>query len=253
MRRVFLALLAIGAVAVASTAQTSPTAGGPAPQGSVSAPTAASSTENSNQLPAGVIIPVELSKSVDSKKAKAGDKIEARTAMDLLSQGKVVIPRNTKIIGHVTEAKAHSKESPDSKLEIVFGEVSMKDGRELRLQTVVQAIGRPLRSAVADSSPMGDSSAVPSASTPTPGGAMGGSMPRSPERVASVPVPTNSTSGADSSSPDRSTVAPLGPTSQGVVGMKGISLNASEKASIISSDTENVHLDSGTQLILRTQ
>lgn len=252
MKKISLALLAMLVATGALVGQSVPSQTNPASQPDVSAPAASPSTQNADHLPAGVIIPVELSKSVDSKKAKAGDKIEARTAMDLLSQGKVVIPRNTKIVGHVTEAKAHSKESPDAKLGIVFDQVAMKDGRELRLQIVVQAIGRPLRSAVADSSPMGDSSPVPSASTPT-GGAMGGSMPRSPERVASVPVPTNSTSGADPSSRDRSTVAPLGPTSQGVVGMKGISLSASEKASIVSSDTENVHLDSGTQLILRTQ
>lgn len=55
-------------------------------------------------IPAGTIIPAALSKSVDAKKAKPGDKIEARITMDLLCNGKVVTPRDTKVIGHVTEA-----------------------------------------------------------------------------------------------------------------------------------------------------
>jgi len=35
--------------------------------------------------------------------------------------------------------------------------------------------------------------------------------------------------------------------------MKGLSLDSSGQASVVSSQTDNVHLDSGTQLILRTQ
>ena len=49
------------------------------------------------------------------------------------------------------------------------------------------------------------------------------------------------------------TSAPLGPTSQGAVGMRGLSLTTSGPAAVISSSTQKVHLDSGTQLILRTQ
>ena len=56
----------------------------------------------------------ELAKSVDAKKAKADDKIEARLTMDLLSHGKVEIPRGAKIIGHITDAKTGVKQAPDS-------------------------------------------------------------------------------------------------------------------------------------------
>jgi hypothetical protein len=35
--------------------------------------------------------------------------------------------------------------------------------------------------------------------------------------------------------------------------MKGFSLADSGQASVVSSSTDNVHLDSGTQLILRVQ
>ena len=63
---------------------------------------------------------------------------------------------------------------------------------------------------------------------------------------------TGSTSPTDASPPG-STVSPLGPTSHGVVGMKGFLLTASVQASVVSSSTDNVHLESGTQLILRVQ
>jgi len=40
---------------------------------------------------------------------------------------------------------------------------------------------------------------------------------------------------------------------QGIVGFKGLSLGTSPDTSIIGSDKGNVHLDIGTQMILRTQ
>jgi hypothetical protein len=110
--------------------------------------TAASKVQNSaasaDRLAPGTILSVELSKSLDAKKSKANDRIEAKTATDLLAQGQIVVPRNTKIIGHVTEAKARSKTSPDSLVGITFDRILLKDGREVPLQVAVQTIAKPL-------------------------------------------------------------------------------------------------------------
>ena len=72
---------------------------------------AKSPAQGPTQFAADTMIVAELSKSLDAKKAKTGDPVEAKTTMDMLSQGKIVMPRNTRIVGHVTSAKAHSKES----------------------------------------------------------------------------------------------------------------------------------------------
>ena len=250
MKSMLLSRLAVAIMAAAAAAaQSTPAPSSGTQQGAAPAQSAAQ-VQSASQFPAGTIIPAELSKSVDSKKAKAGDKIEVKIPVDLLSHGKILIPKNTKIIGHVTEAKAHSKESPDAKVGIAFDRILMKDGHEVPIQAAVQAIARPLQSAALSSSTASDSGGMPSGSTPTyGGGGMGGARP--PERVASYP--TGTSTGTDPSSPEGGTSAPLGPTSQGVVGMKGLSLKASGQTSVISSETENVHLDSGTQLMLRTQ
>lgn len=170
--------------------------------------------------------------------------------MDLLSQGKIVIPRNTKIIGHVTEAKAHSKESHGSMIGIAFDRIAMKDGRELQMQASIQAIARPLQSAaLIEGSPMSDNSGMPSSAPSPSSGGMGGVGSRSPS--SSYPGPPSPAS-TDDTAPAGGP-APLGPTSKGVVGMKGLELQSTELASVISSEKNNVQLDSGTQLILRTQ
>jgi len=239
MKRTFLALV-IAALASAAAAQTAPAAGNPA------ANTTASS-QTPNRLPAGATIVAELSKSVDAKKAKPGDKVEAKTSMDLLSQGKVVIPRGTKIIGHVTEAKAHTKESPDSTLGIVFDRIAMKDGSELSMQAGIQAIARPIQVALpSESDSMGGD--APSGGPMPSAGGMGGGRAQVPSSYPSG----DSSSPSDSAAPARSQVA-LSPASRGVVGIKGLELKGAGSAAVIRSPKDNVHLDTGTQLILKTE
>jgi hypothetical protein len=256
MKRMLLAMLAPVIVTAAAAAQSAPApSSATQPQGTAPQPDSAAQAQSANQFPAGTIIPAELSKSVDSKKAKAGDKVEAKIPVDLLSHGKVVIPKNTKIIGHVTEAKAHSKESPGSMVGIAFDRISMKDGHEVPIQAAVQAIARPLQSAALSSSSSSEGAGMPSAGSPTTAGGGGGMGGGARVPAASYPSPTSpsTSSGTDPRLPEGSTVAPLAPTSQGVVGMKGVSLKVSGQASVVSSEAENVHLDSGTQVMLRTQ
>jgi hypothetical protein len=249
MKRTLLLLWATTALVATAVAQSTPAPSSGAPQGAAPAQNSAAQAQNPDQMPAGTVIPAELSKSIDAKKVKVGDKVEAKTAIDLLSHGKVAIPKNTKIIGHVTEAKAHSKESPDSMVGIVFDRISMKDGHDLQMQAGIQAIGRPLRSAASmENSPMSESGGMASASGPMQSGPMGG---RSPAPTSYPPAAGSPTT--DPSSPGNGTSAPLAPTSEGVVGMKGLSLKTAGQASVVSSEKDNVHLDSGTQLILRTQ
>ena len=218
-------------------------------------PPSTPATAAANQLASGTVMAVELARSIDARKIKANDKIEAKTVMDMLSHGQIVIPRNTKIIGHVTEAKAHSKQSPDSMVGITFDHVLMKDGRELPLQASVQAVARPLQTAstINPQDPMnGSPGDLPTAGTGQRG-SMGGSSNTSPTYPTGYPPHAAAGSPSDPVTQVGSTVAPLGSTSQGVVGIKGLSLNSSGSTSVLSSNTDNVHLETGAQLILRVQ
>jgi len=174
----------------------------------------------------GTTIPAELTKGLDAKKVKAGDKIEAKTSVDLLSGGEVIIPKGSKITGHISDVKARSKDSKDSMIRIVFDQLSTKDGGELAIQAAIQAIGKPAESDTGSGSPMAGGP-IGSAGASLPGGGSGQS------------------SGGSGGS--------LNPNSQGVVGLRGLSLSTSGQASVINASNENIHLDSGTQLILRIQ
>lgn len=202
-------------------------------------------------VPAGAVIAAELSKSIDAKKAKTGDKVEAKIAMDVLSQGKIVIPRDSKVFGHVVDAKAHSKNSAGSTLSISFDRIALKGGNELPLHLRIQAIGRPLQlAALADSSPMSDPGASASSQSSVSVG-IGGASPRAPGSAPGA-YPGTSPSSTDSAPPPEKGPAPLAPTSQGVVGIKGLELKSDAQSSVISSEKDNVKLESGTQILLRT-
>src|SRR5450755_1828943 len=86
--------------------------------------------QSSSGIAPGTLISAELSKPVDVKKAKVGDKVEARSVVDVLSNGQVLIPKGSKIIGHVSGDKPRSRDSQDSTVGIVFDTLSIK-GREL--------------------------------------------------------------------------------------------------------------------------
>src|SRR5438270_169979 len=68
------------------------------------------------RLENGSILYAELTKTVDAKKAKAGDPVSAVLVTDVLAHGKIVVRHDAKLLGHVTEAQIHSKETPESRL-----------------------------------------------------------------------------------------------------------------------------------------
>jgi len=204
------------------------------------------------------VIPVELSKSLDAKKVKVGQPFEAKSTMDMLSEGKVILPRETKIIGHVTSVNAHSKESPDSSIGIAFDHAVMKDGHELPLSAAVQAIGPPMPNpmAISEGVPMGGgagmSPGMGAGGAPMGGGGSMAGGPAGGAGSAQPSYPSGSVPSMPQGSPGRSTGA-LSPGSQGVVGLKGVELKNSGQESVISCSKKNVHLDGGTQMILRVQ
>lgn len=203
------------------------------------------------QVAVGGVIVAELSKSIDARKARAGDEIDARVTMDVLSHGEIVIPRGTKIVGHVGNAKARTKQAPESMVEIAFDRLLLKSGREVPLQASIQAVGVRIAQGNEAIGDIAGPETVGPQSAPgrnemrrTLGSAFPGSL-----------TPPNAGAGADepanSGGSSRDAARLLEPSRQGVIGMKGISLSHTAQSSAISSTRENVHLSSGTQLVLR--
>ena len=223
-------------------------------QGQVAASPAQNSTAP-DTLPPGTVLLVELSGRLDAKKCQANDKIEARTVTDVPIPGQAAIRRNAKIVGHITEAKAHSKTSPGSMVGIAFDRIVLKDGREVPLQVMVQAIARPLHVPPLESGPdvlagvNAPHHGLPPVGSQATTGDSSSTTLTSNTYPSNVPAPPSTNTGG----PTNPMVGPLDSSSRGVFGIRDLYLDNSGTASVLSSSTGNLHLDGGTQMTLRVQ
>lgn len=221
-----------------------------------------------------------LSKSVDAKKAKEGDQVVAKTTQDTTTSAGTKIPHNTKLIGHVTEAKAKGKGEAQSTLGFVFDKAVLKNGQEIPLHAVVQAVAAPQQVAMgagADMSSdagagMGGQAAGPAmggsrgnangglvgGAANTVGGATRGAVGAADSTLGGAANATGQAVGANGS-------AVLNSSSTGVVGLKNVQLQQETAGTaaatvgggagtvpVLTSTSGNVRLDSGTQLVLKS-
>src|SRR6266849_2437469 len=141
-----------------------------------SASTSAKAGQSSASLSSGTAMNATLSQPVDAKKNKPGDQVTAKTTEATKSEGKVVIPKGSKLVGHVTECKQRSKEEKESALGIVFDKAMLKNGEEIPLNVTIRALAAAqtaAASSVGGDELSGGGGAVGSARA-SRGGALGG-------------------------------------------------------------------------------
>lgn len=223
-----------------------------------SAPPSANNAETSQaqapRIAPGSVIPVQLTKTVDAKKAKTGDEVVAKVTQDLKTEsGEVLVPKDTKVIGHVTEAQARTKGEKQSELAIAFDHAILKNGEDVRLPMTIQAVIGPQNNAT--SAPGGNDvgagatsgGGMPSPSASAGRGGMGGSQaPQAPSGSESMPNNSGNTPSG------RSAYPPINAQTQGVIGVPNVTLSSAQNgAPVISSEKGNVKLESGTMLLLK--
>lgn len=235
-------------------------------------------------IPSGTKVPAVLDRSVDSRKCKEGDEVVAKTTADVMSNGKVIIPKNSKLIGHVTEASAKANGQSDSKLGIVFDKAMLRNGSTVPMQARIQALAAPMVSAASSMSddsamgaPMGGASGGGSAAgsgragAGPVGGAVGGvgnAVGNTVGGVSNTAGDVTNNAGSTVNSATGATTSAVGHTaggtasatgaltsnSSGVIGLKNLQLNSDNSGaasgSVITSAGKNVKLDSGSRLVL---
>lgn len=211
---------------------------------------AASATTSAPRIAPGSVIPVKLAKTVDAKKAKTGDEVAANVTMDMKTgSGELILPKDTKIIGHITEAQPRSKEQKESQMGIAFDKAVTKNG-PVNLPMSIQAVIVFPTPNPGDQDSSGDSG-------PSAGASPSGASARSPMSGATAPpqqpsVPSSATEtraqGAKSGMP------PINGNTQGVIGIPNLTLATGPngtQGSVMTSEKNNVKLESGTVLLLK--
>lgn len=205
----------------------------------------------------GLAVEAELTKSLDARKAKTGDLIIAKCTKEALGRGDFRIPKNAKLIGHVTDVQLRGRGKSDSALSIAFDRAVMKDGREIPFQGIIQAIAAA-PTMEADSSMMTTDSTSVSTAVPRNNVVSGvnSAVSSTSSAVAGTAHDLRTQAGATGNAvlPTDANTS-LNATTTGVVGLKGLQLDASTDAnaqrSVVRSNSDNVRLESGTRLVLR--
>lgn len=222
-----------------------------------------------------------LSGSLDAKKAKPGDPVSAKTSEQTTTADGVVIPKGTKLLGRVTEAKAAGKGEGESALGFTFDRAVLKDGREIPLQTTVRALAAAEGSAGASNSASDAALGGAGMAHGSAGGAAGGLgsvAGGAAGGVGSTAGGALGTTGRVAGGATGSLSSGVGATgralsggagavggvngrgmlsseSQGMFGLRGMNLTQSTagSGSLVTSAGRNVQLDSGTRMLLSVQ
>ena len=222
---------------------------------------APSQAASSPKIAPGSVIPVELTKTVDAKKAKPGDPVVARVTMDVkTTSGEVLVPKNTKVLGHVTAAQARNKEQKESQVGISFDRAELNGG-EVSLPMSIQAVIAPPTNNANNagssdqSAPAGGGSPAPSSMPAGRSGSMGGASQTQTSNNAAPNAVGNEGTNNSQNNPQQSNSRPqINGNTQGVVGISDLKLEPAQtgaQGSVLSSEKNNVKVESGTFLLLK--
>ena len=211
--------------------------------------------------------------SLDVKRNKPGDRVEARTTQDVKQDGKVILKKGTLLVGHVTEAQARAKGQEQSQLGVAFDRAIPRKGEEVPFNATVQALAVAQSTAAAnegadDAFASGGATSAVSSGARSGGGLVNGvtsTAGATAGTVVNTSSAVGSTAGGTLNGVSRSTGAVGGLTSAGqlssnstgVFGLQGLALDSAAtsatQGSLIVSYTKNVHLERAGQVIMGSE
>lgn len=208
MKRLFVVTLFVAVTMSLSTALLATAGGGQA---------AAQSSTTATAGGGHGTFSVELAKALDSKKLKEGDEVQAKLTGSITLPNGATVPRGTMVVGHVTEAKARSKNDSESALGISFDKIVLGKGEDVPVKGTIQAVA-PNPNAAVDSGGQPVDYGVTLRAVMAPAATPGGSSP--------TPLLTNE--------------------STGVLGFKNMTL----KDGVITSSNKEIKFENGTRFLL---
>jgi len=253
----------------AGSQQTAPSA---QPQNDSKAASAAPSTASAPEVSNEQLRPVtgELEKKIDSKNAKLGDQVIVKTTEQATTASGTVIPKGSRIVGHVTEVQAHSKTNPNSRLTIQFDQAEIKGGQTLLIRTVLESVAPPpmtvhpsdtMSSPGMASAPTGSPSMAGNtgAMSGIPGGAAPGGSPATTAASSGAPTMSQGTEqqAANANPKTGAVVARQGNVAFTTTAVPGVLLATNASGQPFSNASgallgakQDVHLDGGTEIVL---
>jgi hypothetical protein len=187
---------------------------------------------------ANTIVLAELTDELDAKKVKVGDLVKATVSQDLLYKGKIIIPHNAKVLGHVIQVSRPDKDNPHASVSLVFEAIQLSGKKQLPFQNpaIVEAVAAPVRKTVVRTTDLPQMPVQMERGKSSGDAALDAVQANASIAGANMPMSTGMLSGA----------------SRGVIGLPGLALDNSHlRFSVLTWPKGNSKLPYETQLVLR--
>ncbi len=212
-------------------------------------------------------VSTELVSKLDTTTAKTGDSVVVKTESSVKTADGVVIPKGSKVVGHVTAVQPHGdgNSNQDAQMAIQFDHAVLKGGQNLPIHSEIRSLAPP-ESQAAASGPYGSGAGAAGMSgSPAAGataGGMGGSRPSGATQGTVPPeagvAPATGASGDGTAA--GTVVARTGSIAIRTTSIPGVLLASNapgqhdprmaSSSGILLGARGNIHLDGGTQLVL---
>ncbi len=246
---------------------------------------AAQAGRSSAQAAEATHLSAELTRRVNTRHTKVGDKVFAKTTRKARLANGLTLPRGTRLIGHVTSVQARSHANHVAKLAFTFDRAILRHGRTIPVHAVLTSISAP--SAMAAANSMGDMNAGPvgaggmaggsamAAPAPSRGGLVGGGMVggalhgignvagqgsamtdnnlNAAGRMGTGMAHSTMAGAMGNAMASESTIGGLSRTTIPVAHLPGVmmtSSSGSDTSGTFTSNRRNFSLDSGTQMMM---
>lgn len=166
----------------------------------------------------------ELTSKLDTKSAKVGDAVNAKTIADLKMTDGPTIPNGSKLFGKITQVESKASGNGTASVSILFDHLMTKDGQSKPIQGVLVAIAP--RPSVSDQ--IASSGSLPQAST---------------HGVASTAVATGAGLNANEERGENSSI----PSGSSVKNVQLDAKLASDGSAVLHSQ-KDIHLESGMKI-----
>ena len=243
----------------------------PSQQTAPSEPGAAVPTPGANEANGADLRPVsgELVSKLDTKNAKNGDPVVVKTTEKTTIGNGIVIPKGSKITGHVTDVQAHDSTNPNSKVAIQFDQAEIKGGQTMPIKSVLEDLAPATGSDTGQAG--GGYGAAPRAPSPSGGGSAGGAVAPGSSATSQAPIesPTAGTTRTAAQPNPGGGTAPSGYPAAGTVvahqgnveikttSIPGVLIASAANGQPFSNASgallgarQNIHLDGGTKVTL---
>jgi hypothetical protein len=226
---------------------------------STSATSATSAAANGKaiNLQSGTRLAAQLQSTLDVRKAKVGDQVVLKTTEAIKSQGRTVVNKGARLIGHVTEVSQKTRASGESSIGLVFDRLE-SGSLESPINATITSVTRVATRARVDDDRIGSETGAGSSSTARTSsrqssGSGGGLLGGVGATVGGVVNTTTQTTGSVVGGTTGAVGETVGGVTQSVGGIRiSQSTDATvEGGSMLSLTGNDLRLEKGTSFNLR--